>query len=95
MNPNDLLNNPKLKNMDKRKLQIILSLVEESKGKKTSELMPYFMAASQKATAQGASFTKDETELIIELLKKDMSPQEKKKVDTVIQLMNSMSKNKK
>ena len=95
MNPNDLLTNPQLKNMDKRKLQIILSLLDESKGKNASELMPFILAASSKATSQGASFTNEEISLIINLLKQDMNPQEKKRIDSIVQLMNTMSKNKK
>lgn len=95
MNPKDLLNDPNLVDIDKRKLQIILDLANKAPGRTPAELMPYLLSATSKATSMGASFNNEEVDLIIQLLKKDMSDGDKKKVDTVRQLMSTMNRTKK
>ena len=95
MNPNDLLNDPNLVNMDKRKLQIILELANKAPNMTPAQMMPYLLSATSKATSMGASFNNEEVDLIIQLLKKDMSDADQKRVDSVRQLMATMNKSKK
>jgi len=47
------------------------------------------------AGKQGINFTNAETELILNVLKEDMSPEEIKRVDMVKQIVNSLSKKRK
>ena len=55
--------------------------MEASKGKGTDAIMPLFMQANLKMQQQGLQFTPDESKLILDTLKEDMTPEEVHKVE--------------
>ena len=65
-------------------------LAEQMEGKALKDAAPVIMAASNKLKQQGKSFTPEETALLLEILTKDMTPQEKAKVE----MMKSMMRKK-
>lgn len=75
MNPNQL------RNISPAKLRIILELMEASKGKSSDAIMPLFMQANQKMQQQGLQFTSEESQLILDMLKQDMTPEERKRIE--------------
>lgn len=75
------MNRNQLRNISPAKLRIILDLMEASKGKGTDAIMPLFMEANQKMQQQGLQFSQEESQLILDMLKEDMSPEEVKKVE--------------
>ena len=95
MNPQDLLNNPQLtQNISPEKLQLLMELAS-SNSPNTSN--PQAMAeslknASESAKNQGMNFSSTERDLIIQVLKQSMPPQEQKKVDLLMQMMKNMRK---
>lgn len=75
------MNREQLRNISPAKLRIILDLMEDSKGKGPEALMPMLLQVNQKMQQQGIQFTPEESRLMLDLLKQDMSPAEVKKVE--------------
>ncbi len=75
MNPN------LLRNIPPAKLRIILELMEASRGKGTDSVMPLLMQANQKMQQQGLQFTPAESQLILDMLKEDMTPEEIRRLE--------------
>lgn len=78
------------KKMDPVKIQVMKELAEQMEGKALKDAAPVIMAASNKLKQQGKSFAPEETALLLEILTKDMTPQEKAKVE----MMKSMMRKK-
>ncbi|MCI9646766.1 MAG: hypothetical protein HFH40_08175 [Lachnospiraceae bacterium] len=94
MNPQDLLNNPQLANISPEKLQFFMELAKNSSpnGSNPKEMAESLKNASTQAKSQGMDFSSNERDLIIEVLKQSMTPQEQKKVDLLMQMMKTMRK---
>ena len=90
MNEKDLLNNPSLKNIDPAKLQMLLSMTEQSAGKKQNELLPFLMAMASKSKSDGMSFSAAETDSIIEVMKIGKSPAEIQNMERIRNMMKLM-----
>ncbi|OLR60319.1 hypothetical protein BHF70_03085 [Anaerostipes sp. 494a] len=74
-------NHPALKQIDPRKLEIMELLIKQCQGKSLETILPDLMAASSRMSEQGLSFTNEETAIIIDALKSNMSPQEQQRID--------------
>lgn len=85
-------NNPKLKNIDPRKLVILLELVKEAEGKPMDQLIPLLVTTNKKLQQQNMAFTKDESDIMIDILSKNMSPKEKQQFEMIKKMMASRSK---
>ena len=93
----EIKNNPALKDISKEKMDLLLMYVTEAEKLKQNEVMPYFLSITKKAKDQGISFNDNETEIILNILKKRMSPTEIKKIDMIknlTQMISRSSKNK-
>lgn len=86
-------NNPKLKGIDPNKLNILIDLLSQADTKKNDELIPFFLAATAKANSMGVSFSDNETDLILNVLKTNMTEEEIKRLDTVRRLARLISSN--
>ena len=69
------------KTMHPIKIQIMKELVQNMQGKQMKEAAPLLIAAASRLKNHNLSFTPEESSLLIEILTKDMSPQEKEKVE--------------
>lgn len=72
-------NNPKLKGVDPLKLKIITEIKQKSKDKSMEELLPEIMKVNQELNRRNMSFTKKESELLLEVIEESLSPEEKTK----------------
>lgn len=81
------MNRDQLRNIAPAKLRIILDLMENSKGKGPESLMPLLIQTNQKMQQQGIQFTPEESRLMLDLLKQDMTPAEVKKVEMMQSLL--------
>ena len=70
MNEQKLSGNPALKNIDPAKLQSLLSMAEQARGKNQSELLSFLMAASGSGRMK---FSSQEMDAIIGVLKVRLS----------------------
>lgn len=86
------LNNETLKNMAPEKVQVMKELAEAATGKSLKETAPLIMKANQKLQSMNMSFTKEETTVLLEVLTKDMSPQEKAKVEMMKKIVQDHKK---
>lgn len=80
------------KTMHPAKIQIMKELAENMKGKQMKDAAPLLMAATSQLKAKNLSFTPEESSILLEILTKDMSPQEKAKVEM---MKNVVKKNRK
>lgn len=92
MDPNILLKNPKLKNISPEKLALLMELSSNSNGKSAKDLLPILLAATSTAKEKGIEFNTSEKEMIVEVLKQQMSPNEQKRADMIINMMNTLKK---
>ena len=89
------IHHPAIKNIDAKKLAILVDLINETEGLPLEKSIPNLMKANTKLKSQGLSFTKEETELILELFTKDLPPSEKTRVQMMKQFIaNQMSSKK-
>ena len=82
-------NNPSLQNIDPQKLEMLLKLTEPGKGKAQKDLLPFLMAAANQSRKNGMSFSTQETDAIIEVLKTGKSPAEVQKIEQLRGLMKT------
>ncbi len=87
--------NPEIKKIDPQKLALLEEFLKQSDSKNKDELIPFFIAASSKASSMGYAFSNDETDLILSILKKDMTETDKARVETIRRLAKLMSQKKK
>lgn len=81
--------NPKLKNIDPRKLAILMDLVKEADGKQMDKIVPLLVNTNKKLQQQKLNFSKDESDLMIEILTKNMTPAEKMQFEMIKQFMSA------
>lgn len=79
--------NNKMKNIDPRKLVILMELIKEAEGKPMDKMLPLIIKTNKKLQDQNLAFTKDESDLMIEALTKNMSPKEKSQFEMLRTLM--------
>lgn len=82
--------NPKLAGMDRSKLDMLQQMTQQGAGKSPSDLLPFIMNAAAKGKSAGLRFNPNEINTIIEVLKMGKSPQERAKLDQVVNLMKMM-----
>lgn len=69
------------KTMHPVKIQVMKELAESMQGKNMKDAAPLLMNATAKLKSHNMSFTPEETTVLLEILTKDMSPQEKARVE--------------
>ncbi len=81
------MNHPAMKNIDARKLAILVDLANEAEGKAADKALPLIIKANAQLKAMGLTFSNEEADLMVDILTKDMSPNEKQKVDMIKKMM--------
>ena len=93
MNLDSLLqNNPNLKNIPPEKLNFLLSFASQNQSGTAKEMASSLMQASKTAHEKNWEFSNDERDLLINLLKQNMTPQEQAKTDQILMLMRRMKR---
>lgn len=87
MSDNSWMNNPNLNGIDPAKLQMLMSMSEQTAGKSQNEMLPFLLAAASQSKSKGMSFSPDETDAIIEVLKMGKSPEDVAKIDRLRMMM--------
>lgn len=89
---NSWTNNPKLRNVDPRKMNILLDLMKQAEGKSMEQLLPLLMSTNKRLQQQNMTFTKDESDIMMEILTKNMAPKEKAQFEMIKKLMAAQKK---
>lgn len=82
------VNHPAMKNMDARKMKVIVTLLNEVEGQSIEASLPAIMRANQDLKQMGLSFTPQEMTVLMDLITKDMTPAQKQKVEMLKTMMN-------
>ena len=83
------LNNPMFQSLPKEKQQFLQAFAAQPHHGNANELASQLSNAAMQAKAQCLSFTDAETTLLIGMLKQNMSLEEQKKADRIIQLVHT------
>lgn len=84
---NDFLrNNPLLNGMDSEKLEFIMNFASKEKPKNIRDAMPFLIANMNIAKKENIQFSNSEIRLIADILCKDLSPNEKEKVQRIMSM---------
>lgn len=92
MDANFFNNNDKFANISPEKLNFLMQFAAQNKSGDAKEMSNMMMGAVNAAKKEGIQFTPNETDLIIEVLKQNMSPEEQRKVDQILLMMRSMKR---
>lgn len=84
-----LNNNPLLQGMSPEKLQFLMNFASSEKPTDFKDMMPFLLSAMGSAKSKNIQFTEPETDLLVQILKQNMSPEESAKADKIMQLMKT------
>ena len=87
-----LKNNANFANISPEKMNFLMNFAAQNKSGNAQEMSNMIMNAVSNANQAGISFTPNETDLIVEVLKQNMSPEEQRKADQILMLMRTMKK---
>ena len=87
MDNNMFQNNPAFQNLSPEKLAFLMNFANAKKPTQMQEMMPFLMSSMNQAKKENIQFTPNESDLLIEILKQSLSPEEAKKVDMVMHIM--------
>lgn len=76
--------------LEPKKAELINNFAELAKGKSTEEMLPLLLAVSKKAKKEGISFSSEETNALINIIKKDLPPKEQSRIDLFLQMLGQM-----
>ena len=74
---------PALQNIRGEKLDYLMRMMGEMKGKDPSALLPFLMGLSAAPEKGGMDFSDQETDLILQVLSQRMTPEERPKIDMI------------
>lgn len=92
MDPSLLLNNQQLKNISPEKLRLLMELSQKNSSNNPKDMMSSLMAASNSFKENKVEFENNETDMIIEVLKQNMSEGDRKKADMILSMMKTRKK---
>lgn len=81
---NDWMKDESLKNIDPYKLEFLQALVFESSNLKKEQMLPFLMAVAKRGQEKKVSFSDDEINAIVEVLRKHATPEETAKIEKIM-----------
>lgn len=84
------MNDNRLSGINPEKLQMLMSMAGQGSSKSQNELMPFLMAAAAQSKEKGMTFSPQETDLIIEVMKQGKSAEEIARIDKIRMLMRML-----
>lgn len=81
---NEWMKDESLKNIDPYKLEFLQALVFESSQLKKEQMLPFLMAVAKRGQEKKVSFSDEEIDTIVAVLKKHASPEELSKIEKVM-----------
>ncbi len=83
------MNDPLLADIDPIKLELLQTLVFESKNVSREQMLPFMMSLAKRGNVKNTSFTDAETEIIVTVLKKHAAPGDLDKINKVMAMRRS------
>lgn len=88
----DWMQDASLKDIDSSKLDFLQKLVFEMNSLSDKEKLPFLLALANRARKENISFTNEEMENIIAVLKQSSTPEEVRRMDMMLQKFRAGSK---
>ena len=88
----DWMQDPTLINIPIQKLQFLQNMLFESQKHSGKELLPFFMSLAMKAKKQNITYSQEEIDIIIPVLKKFASEEEITKMNQIIKMFYNRKK---
>lgn len=85
---------PRLKNMNQQKLNLLTEFAKEVESAPKDQLLPTLLNLNMEANEKGIAFTDQETDLLISIMSSGMSPTEKKRMETLRMLSKNLARRK-
>lgn len=87
MDQNIFKNNPAFLSLSPEKLEFLKNFADTQKPTDIKEMVPFLLSSLNTAKRNNIQFSSAESELLIQILKQNMSPEESAKADKIIHLM--------
>lgn len=87
MSEPEWMKDPALAGIEKAKLDFLQMMVFEGRNLSPKELLPFLMNISKRGKENAVSFSKEEMELIIAVVKKNSTADEIARMDKIMKLM--------
>ena len=81
--PKNWQDDPSLRGLSNDKLQFLTQMMGEVQGKDAGSMLPFLMGLSNSSEGKGMGFNDSETDLILQVLKQRMSPEERSKIEMI------------
>ncbi len=91
MNEPEWMKDPALTGIDRAKLDFLQMMVFEGNKLSPKELLPFLMTLSKRGKDNSISFSKEEMDLIISVVKKHSTEEEIARMDKIARLMRQKS----
>lgn len=82
----DWMNDPALAGIDKAKLDFLQALVFESRTLNKDQMLPFLMAVARRGQADHITFSNEEIETIVAVIKRESSPEEAAAIDKMMRM---------
>lgn len=88
MNQKDFFSTPEFQKLHPVKKQIIQELVSNQETMSPETMLPKVMTINKELSKRNLNFSKEESSLLIQILKQSMSPSDQQKVDLLMGLFH-------
>lgn len=86
---NEWMNDPALSGIDRKKLEFLQALVFESRGLQREQMLPFLMAVAKRGQADHITFSDEEIDTIVSVIKKESTEEEAATIDKMMRLRKS------
>ncbi len=94
MNFDDIFNATNTSGISPEKLAFLKAMASKQTGNNMQDMMAALMSVSNTAQKQGVTFNESERDAMLEILLKNLPPNESAKARTMVQMMKQMQKKK-
>ena len=92
MNEYAWMDDERVSSIPKGKLTFLQKIFFESKKLTQKEQLPFFMALANRAKRENISFTQEEINLILEVIKEQATPEEVQKINQAVRMFQARKK---
>lgn len=92
MNEYAWMDDARVSSIPKEKLTFLQKIFFESKKLTKKEQLPFFMALASRAKRENISFSQEEINLILEVIKEQATPEEVQKINQAVRMFQSKKK---
>ena len=84
-----IFQHPVFQNLDPVKLEFLTQFMQQEKPSKMTDAMPFLMAQMMQAKKKNLSFTKEEIQLITEIITQNMSEKDRKRIMQAMKMLGN------